>query len=174
MKTVRNIITIDGDTGEILGKKIISPVSQLKINLPPDSSKRRYICVGSKTKHLNDNHLGFFVKICHEFLHYDTTLLYRRGIGNEMVRLSISDISSVLGKNKKTVYTYLRDLVRLNVLIKPDNQIRYFVNPLYLIRGFAINIEEFHMLLKHDPQIIDCLDWISRMDYKNYLYMMSQ
>jgi len=176
VKQVKNIITIDEDTGEILRRKTISIVSQLKINIPggdTDSSKR-YICVGTKTKDLNKNHLGFLIKICHEFLHYDTTLLYRRGIGNEMVRLSISDISFSLQLNKKTISKYLKELTRLGILIKPDNQTRYFVNPLYLIRGFAINIEEFHMLLKHDPQIIVCLNNISRRDYNDYLYTINK
>ena len=176
MKKVKNTILIDKDTGEILEKKSISVVSHLKINFlkNKNSSSNRYICIGSKTNNLKNNHVGFLIRICNEFLHYDTTLLHRRGIGNEKVRLSISDISMVLQRNKKTVSSYLKELTRMKALIRPNSQIRYFVNPRYIIRGFTINIEEFYMLLTHDPEIIDCLDSINRRDYFNYLLFLQK
>jgi len=176
MKKVRNTITIDEDTGEIIGKKSISVVSQLRLNFPKSefNSSKRYVCVGSIANNLNNNHLGFLIRICQEFLHYDTTLLHRRGIANEMVRLAISDISMALQQNKKTVSSYLKELTREKALIRPDSKTRYFVNARYIIRGFTINIEEFHMLLTYDPKIIDCLDSSSRRDYFYYLSLLQK
>ena len=159
----RIIEMINLETGavtQLSGNLYIPKVLKLKAS--------QFLIMGSQCGSLDFRHCGALFKICKSFLHFNTLLLHKKDNKGNLNRLKLQDFESVLDRKGKAAGNLISGLVNAGALMKPDKRYRYYVSPKYIIRGGHIDCEEFHMLSKIDPTIIECLDDIGVKGYNNW------
>ena len=157
-------------TGDVLSSRSVNIGNQLKLTIPIDPifKKNQFLIDGAKCSTMPFDLNGALSHLCHAYLHFDTLLLHKKDELGLFKRLQKKDFMSVLNLGEKATGKYLNELIAHKALIRPDNKYRYFVSPIFKIRGGYISCVEFDMLFKQDPLIKGCLEYNQLNIYKNW------
>ncbi len=164
-------------TGELYSSRRLNIVNKSQLSIPrnPTFGKKQFLIVGARSSTMDFRLNGALSHLCHAYLHFDTLLLHKKDELGDYKRLQLKDFMSVLKLGDKATKKRLKELIDHQALIRPDKRIRYFVNPIFIIRrGGSINFEEFDMLLKHDPLIKYCLDEYQFKQFNNWRILKSK
>ena len=161
---------LNESTGEVLRSRALNNENVLKLTIPVDPifKRNQFLIDGANCSTLDFDLNGALSNICHNYLHFDTLLLHKKDMYGNVRRLNQGDFIDVLDRGKSATKRYISRLVKKEALIKPSYKYLFFVSPRFKIRGGYISVEEFDMLLKHDPLIKNCLGEDQSIQFNNW------
>ena len=142
---------IDEETGEEIRirkhtlkppKRICFPKNFIKIH-------------GRAVTSMNNNELGYFVKLANH-LDYYTNRLVDGHVGRTPKRLLHKDMADILDVSIRTVTAFMGKMSDIKSIIKIDSN--YYINPSFASRSKGIDCDIVMEMKKFDPSIFQFID----------------
>ena len=146
----QNVI-IDPETEEPIRKRNKMIQLPSRINFPKNFIKIH----GRAVTSMNNNELGYFVKLANH-LDYYTNRLVDGHVGRTPKPLLHKDMADILDVSIRTVTAFMGKMSDIKSIIKIDSN--YYINPSFASRSKGIDYDIVMEMMELDPSIFEFID----------------
>ena len=156
----QNVI-IDPETEERIRKRNQMLELPSCIYFPKDFIKIH----GRAVTSMNNNDLGYFVKLT-DYLEYSTNKLVYRHVGRTPKPLLHKDMADILDVSKRTVTTFMGKMSDIKSILRIDSN--YYINPSFASRSRGVDFGIVMKMMDIDPSIFQYIDEKQQSIIKNF------
>ena len=146
----QNVI-IDPETEEPIRKRNKMIQLPSRINFPKDFIKIH----GRAVTSMNNNELGYFVKLTNHVDYY-TNRLVDRHVGKRPKPLLHKDMADILDVSIRTVTAFMGKMSDIKSILKMNSN--YYINPSFASRSVGIDCDIVMKMKEFDPSIFQFID----------------
>ena len=151
----------DPNTGEVIREFNKTLELPANIRFPKGFTKVHWRAIDC----MNNNELGYFVKLTN-YLEYWTNRLVYRHVGRTPIPLLHKDMADILDVSKRTVTTFMGKMSDIKSILRIDSH--YYVNPSFASRSAGLDSGIVMRMIDIDPTIINHIDQKQQLIIKNF------